>query len=373
LGEANRAIEFYNQALAIAREIGDRAEEGHLLTNLGIASSNLGESKQALGFLKQALDIALQIGDRHSVAATLIQLSRLALVEGEYAEAVRLGAQALALFRALASPYEGTIANWLAQLSDKLGLSEKEFQLIIQDAGVEILIPYNCGHNHFLGTKFCPFTGRAIKPVAIPAEIPEREPPESIDPKAYWLSLGRRYEHEQNWPAAIDAYQKARALFTPAEMTEVERRQYLEINSRLAASLKQAQRWPEALALQRENFKTYQQLGDLKRQADTYMEIGHLNQLLDDYEEAWFHYLDAYRLYRRANAGQGDKLGMAAASEALGTLELFAYMLPQAIRDLEDARQLYHAMNLAGKATLVEEVLKRAQKDLQEREAVFSS
>jgi tetratricopeptide (TPR) repeat protein len=371
LGEANRAIEFYNQALAIARETGDWAGEGFLLRNLGIISFNLGENKQALEFSEQALAIAREIGDRQSEAATLIQLGRLALVEGQYAKAVRLGSQALALFRTLASPYEETVANWLAQLSDKL--SEKEFQLIIQDAGVEILIPYNCGHNHFLGTKFCPFTGRAIKPVAIPAEIPEREPPESIDPKAYWLSLGRRYEHEQNWPAAIDAYQKARALFTPAEMTEVERRQYLEINSRLAASLKQAQRWPEALALQRENFKTYQQLGDLKRQADTYMEIGHLNQLLDDYEEAWFHYLDAYRLYRRANAGQGDKLGMAAASEALGTLELFAYMLPQAIRDLEDARQLYHAMNLAGKATLVEEVLKRAQKDLQEREAVFSS
>jgi tetratricopeptide (TPR) repeat protein len=321
LGEANRAIEFYKKALAIAREIGDRTEEGRILSNLGAVYSSVGEAQQAIRFSEQALAIAREIGDQTEERRILINLGIIYSNMGEVWRAIELYKQARAITR---------------EIGDQ---SAEAFSLSNLGAAIQ-----------------------ARKPPAEPADL-----------RIQWINQGRRYEREQNWQAAIEAYQKARALFTPAEMTETERRQYLEINSRLAASLKQAQRWPEALALQKENFKTYQQLGDLKRQADTYMEIGHLNQLLDDYEEAWFHYLDAYRLYRRANAGQGDKLGMAAASEALGTLELFAYMLPQAIRDLEDARQLYHSMNLAGKATLVEEVLKRAQKDLQEREAVFSS
>lgn len=156
-------------------------------------------------------------------------------------------------------------------------------------------------------------------------------------------------------------------------MTEEERQRYVEISFRLGICLKQAQRWLEALALQQENFATFRQLGNLKEQADTYMEIGHLHQLLDNYEEAWLHYLDAYRLYRRANNGQGEKLGMAAASEALGTLEFYARMLPQAMQDLEDARNLYRSLGLSGKATLVEEIVKAAQKALEERETVAVS
>ena len=37
LGEYRRAIEYHEQHLTIAREIGDRLGEGHALGNLGLA------------------------------------------------------------------------------------------------------------------------------------------------------------------------------------------------------------------------------------------------------------------------------------------------------------------------------------------------
>jgi tetratricopeptide (TPR) repeat protein len=61
LGEPRRAIEYYQQALAIAREIGDRRGEGNRLGNLGRTYAALGEARQAIEYLEQALSIFEEI------------------------------------------------------------------------------------------------------------------------------------------------------------------------------------------------------------------------------------------------------------------------------------------------------------------------
>ena len=71
LGEALRAIEFYQQALEIARQIGDRHGEGAILGSLGIACKDLGDMKRAIEFYQQALEIARQVGDRRAESAWL--------------------------------------------------------------------------------------------------------------------------------------------------------------------------------------------------------------------------------------------------------------------------------------------------------------
>ena len=55
---------MYEQALAIAREIGDRRGEEVNLGNLGLAYAALGETRRAIAFYEQALAIAREIGDR---------------------------------------------------------------------------------------------------------------------------------------------------------------------------------------------------------------------------------------------------------------------------------------------------------------------
>jgi tetratricopeptide (TPR) repeat protein len=64
LGETHKAIEYYQQALEISREIGDRVGEGNRLGNLGIAYRRLGEAHKAIEFYKQALEIIREVGDR---------------------------------------------------------------------------------------------------------------------------------------------------------------------------------------------------------------------------------------------------------------------------------------------------------------------
>jgi tetratricopeptide (TPR) repeat protein len=71
LGQVERAIEIYEQALTITREIGDRKGEGHRLSNLGIAYFDLGQGERAVEYHEQALAIAREIGDRRDEGVVL--------------------------------------------------------------------------------------------------------------------------------------------------------------------------------------------------------------------------------------------------------------------------------------------------------------
>ncbi len=56
-----RAIEHYEQALAIARETGDRRGEGIRLYGLGVACAALGQAERARECLERALAIFEEI------------------------------------------------------------------------------------------------------------------------------------------------------------------------------------------------------------------------------------------------------------------------------------------------------------------------
>lgn len=57
MGHARWAIEHFEQALATARQSGDRHSEGNSLGNLGLAYRDLGQTERAKQYLKQALAI----------------------------------------------------------------------------------------------------------------------------------------------------------------------------------------------------------------------------------------------------------------------------------------------------------------------------
>ena len=88
LGDARRAIEFYEQHRDIAREIGDRRGEGAALGNLGNAYAALGEPRRAIEFYEQHRDIAREIGDRRGEGAALGNLGLAYLALGEPRRAI---------------------------------------------------------------------------------------------------------------------------------------------------------------------------------------------------------------------------------------------------------------------------------------------
>jgi CHAT domain-containing protein/tetratricopeptide (TPR) repeat protein len=71
LGQFDTAIEFLEQCLVISREIGDRVGEANSLGNLGVTYRFLGQFDTAIKFLKQCLEISLEIGYRQGEANSL--------------------------------------------------------------------------------------------------------------------------------------------------------------------------------------------------------------------------------------------------------------------------------------------------------------
>ena len=63
LGDARKAIEYYEQCLAIHREIGDRRGEGNDLFNRGLALDSLGRRAEAIAGAEAALRIYEEIED----------------------------------------------------------------------------------------------------------------------------------------------------------------------------------------------------------------------------------------------------------------------------------------------------------------------
>ncbi len=63
IGQLQKALDFYNQALPLFQKVGDVANESSTLNNIGVAYNALGQPEKALtSYYNQALPILLKAG-----------------------------------------------------------------------------------------------------------------------------------------------------------------------------------------------------------------------------------------------------------------------------------------------------------------------
>jgi tetratricopeptide (TPR) repeat protein len=97
LGKFGQAIDQYDQALAIDRQIGDRAGEATDLGSLGNCHYELGQIPLAIDLYQQALAISQEVGHRQSEAVHLGNLANCYRDLGQVDEAIDLYKKALAI------------------------------------------------------------------------------------------------------------------------------------------------------------------------------------------------------------------------------------------------------------------------------------
>jgi predicted ATPase/predicted Ser/Thr protein kinase len=183
-GQMDQARSFYEQALALERQIGDRQCEGVTLGNLGNVYREQGRVNEARALYEEAVAIAREAGDRQHGAVMLSNLALLHWEQGRMEESRVFNEQALAIARELGDlREEARILGNLANVDRQQGRMEEALRLYEQ----ALILHRQVGHRrleaHTLGNIAVVFheqgrtdEGRAlyVRALAVAREVGDR-------------------------------------------------------------------------------------------------------------------------------------------------------------------------------------------------------
>ncbi|MEM6528513.1 MAG: tetratricopeptide repeat protein, partial [Chloroflexota bacterium] len=117
LGQGQRAIRDYEQALIALNHVEDIATRGLVLSNAGNAYADQGDVDSAESFLKESIDIARKIGDRHAESTRLGNYGWFLLSTGNPRKGIEKLTQALEISTELGLTLQAAVQT------DNLGLA----------------------------------------------------------------------------------------------------------------------------------------------------------------------------------------------------------------------------------------------------------
>ncbi len=122
IGNYPKAINYQEQSLEITRELKDRKGEGNVLGNLGIIYWSLGKYPKAIDYHEQSLAIARELKDRNGEGVALGNLGMTYRDLSNYPKAINYHEQSLAITRELKNRNgEGNVLGNLGMTYHSLG------------------------------------------------------------------------------------------------------------------------------------------------------------------------------------------------------------------------------------------------------------
>lgn len=217
LGNYSQALEFHQQSLAIARETGNRAIESTTLSNIGEVYRSLGEYSKALAVYQRALTIAKETNNRATEGTTLNNIGLVYLERGNYSQALTFYQQALAIFKQIGERADESIAlNNIGEVYRSLAQYPKALEFYQQSlvilkeigdrAGESVTLNNIGGTYHLLGSypKALEFYQQAL---TILSKAGDRAG-ESIALN----NIASIYYDQGNYPKALEFYQQSLAI-----------------------------------------------------------------------------------------------------------------------------------------------------------------
>ena len=113
--ELEQAIQYLQEGLVVARELGHTWRINRILIELGGLCLALGEAAEAEAAFNEVLQIAREAGSQVMIAHALFGLAQVAANKKDPVVAQRTGREALALFRQIGHHQAGEVQDWVAQ------------------------------------------------------------------------------------------------------------------------------------------------------------------------------------------------------------------------------------------------------------------
>jgi CHAT domain-containing protein len=217
LGDYRKAINYQQQSLAIDRERKDRLGESRSLGNLGLAYYSLGDYPQAIGYQQQRLKIALAIEDRLGEGQSLGNLGLAYNALSDYPKAIEYYQQCLALLRS-SKDYlgESVVLHNLGDTYTNLGDYPKAIAYQQQSLAIQRELKDLDGEAKSLGSLGIVYRqlGEYYKAIAHQQQslAIQRELKDFQGESATLGNIGNIYINLEDYPKAIDYQQQSLAL-----------------------------------------------------------------------------------------------------------------------------------------------------------------
>lgn len=270
------ALESWQQALTLYRQLQDRQGEALVLGNLGATYLTIGNYNKAIEFLQPFLLIAQNTGNRSSEAQALGNLGIAYKGSGKYTQSIEFHQQALTLMRQLNNRQgEGQIIGNLGNTYEALGDYEKAIASYQQSLEIAREINDHIGEGTALGTlgainanlgKY----GKAIEFYQQSLVIARRIGDTQSQANTF-NNLGNTYHIQENLTQAIEYYTQSLSL----ARTIGDRKLEGEVLLSLGMVYEDQRNFTKAIEHQQQSLRIAQAIGDRRVEALAFNNLGH--------------------------------------------------------------------------------------------------
>jgi tetratricopeptide (TPR) repeat protein len=293
LGEVNVAINYYKEALDIARDIDDKINEWKWINNLGAAYSNKGEIRKAIEYYKQALTIAREIKDRRGEGFAFGNLGNAYSTLGEVGTAIKCYEKAFDIARDIDDKiHKWELVNNLGTAYSYLGEIRKAIEYYKQALTIAREIKDRRGEGFAFGNlgdaylvlgeirKAIDYTEEAL---AIHKEIGYREG------EGVWLlNLGEVNMVFGDWDKSLQLFNDALKIFETMDNLTGQ----AEILSNIGELQIKSREWVDARTNLEKSLVLYEKTTPVGA-IDVLVNLGELDSVEDRYKEAFYNFQKA--------------------------------------------------------------------------------
>ncbi|CAH3015221.1 unnamed protein product [Porites evermanni] len=338
VSEFQRAIEYHNQHLSIAKEVGDREGEGKAYGNLGLAYHSLNEFQRAIEYNNKYLNIAKEVGDRAGQGKAYANLGLAYHSLNEFQRAIEYNNKYLIIAKEV-----GDRAGQ-GKAYGNLGLayhSLNEFQRAIEYNNKYLNIAKevgdragqeqgygNLGNIYLLLGEYQRAIEYTNECLIIAKEVGNRAG-EGI---AYSY-LGTTYHSLREFRRAMECHKKHLSIAKEVGDRKGKGRAYLKIGD-VHRSLGDV---PRAMEYFKQCLSNAEEIGDRDGQGSAYCRLGNCYRNLHDMKEA----IECYKQHLRIAEEIGDRIAEACAHEGLGHSFCASHSLNEALEHFRCCVKIY--------------------------------
>ncbi|ALB41802.1 MULTISPECIES: tetratricopeptide repeat protein [unclassified Anabaena] len=357
LGDYTKAIEYQSSRLAIAREIKDRLGEGNALGNLGNAYFLLGDYTKAIEYHTSHLAIAREIKDRLGEGNALGNLGLAYSSLGDYTKAIEYHTSSLAIAREIKDRLGegqslGNLGNAYSSLGDYTKAIEYHTSRLaiareIKDRLGEGNALGNLGNAYFLLGDYTKAIEYHTSRLAIAREIKDRR-----GEGAALNNLGGAYDALGEYTKAIEYY-----TFSLVIAREIkDRRGEGQSLGNLGNAYFSLGDYTKAIEYHTSRLAIAREIKDRRGEGNALNNLGNAYYALGDYTKAIEYYSSSLAIAReiKDRKGEGNALGnLGSAYDALGdytkAIEYYSSSLA-ILREIKDRRGESQSLNNLGNA-----------------------